>query len=145
MKTTIKYSESFSITKNLPHQFGAGESEIFGDSITIDGKNLVLWSRCGTTTFRQWEETSDSYIIPAGGWGDYNGAYSAMNAVVGIEFPKCTFGEIQSNYGTFKTLKGYQLARRAVAFCANAEANNAIGAASAAMDTISDRLGNLTN
>jgi len=143
MKTTIYYTASFSIPKDLPHQFVAEDSEIFGDSVEVIGKRLLLKSRCGTTKFARFEEKEECYIIPAGAWGLYNGAFSAMNAVVGIEFPKCTIGEVESSYGTFKTVEGYQLARRAVAFAQLADINNAIGAASAAMDTISDRLGNL--
>jgi len=144
MKTTIKYTETFSIPKTLHHGFDPSDSDsdIFCDSIEVDGERLLLSSRCGVTKFARWEETEDGYIIPAGGWGEYEGAYSAMNAVVGIEFPKSTIGEVESSYGTFKTVEGYQLARRAVAFAQLADANNAIGAASASMDTIADRLGN---
>ena len=145
MKTTIYYTENLSIPKNLTHAFDAEDSEIFGDSVEVVGERLLLKSRCGVTKFARWEETSDSYIIPAGAWGQYDGAYAAINSIKGIKFPKCITGEVESSYGTFKTLEGYQLARRAVAFAQLAEANDKIGAASAAMDTISDRLGNLTN
>ena len=145
MKTTIKYTETFSISKTLPHAVDPSDSDIFGDSIVIEGETLILRSNCGVTTFRRFEEKEDEFVIPAGAWGIYDGAYSAINSVVGIEFPKSTIGSIESVYGKFKSIEGYELARRAVAFAQLANANNAIGAAKAALDTISDRLGNSLN
>jgi len=145
MKTTIKYIETFSIPKDLPHQFVAGESEIFGDSITVVGEILILLSHCGATNFRRWEETEDKFIIPAGAWAQYEGAYASINSVVGIKFGECTIGAVESNYGNFKTLEGYQLARRAVSFAQLADANNSTVKASSSFDKVADRLGNLLN
>ena len=143
MKTQITYTTGFSIPKALPHAFDPEEdsSDIFGDSVEVVGGKLILQSKCGSTTFLQWEEEGNAFLIPAT-TARYEGAYCALNAVWGIDFPQFTLGGVDSSYGHFKTMAGYELARRAVTFARIADTNNASPAASAAMDGIADEHGN---
>ena len=122
MRTTITYSTGFTIPKLLPHAaeengYDLDVSDIFSDDvyIGIDGK-LVLSSLHGETRFHPFTEESDCYVIEAGTTAQYDGAYRALNTVWGVEFPESTLGEITSSYGAFKTVDGYDLARRAISF-----------------------------
>ena len=113
MKTTITFSKEFAIPRSLPHAYGqeADSSDIFDDSVAVVDGKLVLQSKCGSTTFLQWEETEDAFLIPAS-ISQYEGAYSALNAVWGIDFPPCEIGEVESSLGNFATIEGYEVARR---------------------------------
>jgi hypothetical protein len=144
MKTVITFVRGFSIPKELPHAFDFSGSPIFCDTVKVVAGKLILTSICGMTTFHSWSETEDAYIIPAGATASYTGAYGALNAVTGIDFPPCEYGEIKSSYGRFQTKAGYELARRALVFARYADLNGHAEVASREMDAIADRLGNRT-
>lgn len=144
MKTEIKYAAEFRIPKTLPHAPLEGEesTDIFDDDVRVVDGELVLSSRCGETRFRDFKDQGDSFLIPAGAYVRYKGAYAALNAVWGIKFPAYELGWIESRYGQFRTQAGYDLARRAIVFASQADRNNAVKRADEAFDQIAERSGN---
>lgn len=113
MQTHINYTREFSIPKKLPHALiEEEESDIFDDNIRVINGELLLSSRCGETRFRDFRDEGEYFVIPAGACAQYRGAYAAVNAVWGIEFPPCEFGSVESSWGIFPTMEGYRLERK---------------------------------
>lgn len=131
MKAKVTYLSELRIPKDLPHGEDKALDEddfIYWDSVYPDHDGLVLQSLRGTTVFPAWEDKGDHYLIPANTTATYSGAYAALNAVWGVQFPDCVIEDIKSSYGRFKTLWAYRLARRALQMVKTAEANGTIPA-----------------
>lgn len=110
MKTKISYTSPFLIPHTLPHAEGGDSPEIFGDYVIETAEGLSLRSNCGATTFTSYTHTEEGWVVR--GEGDYDGAHGAINAVWGVEFPPCEFGEVESSWGHFPTMESYELERR---------------------------------
>jgi hypothetical protein len=137
VKINIKYNSAFSIPTVLPHApfEGDEQSDICCDEVTVKpcfsepfkaGRavvaEVIVSSRCGTTTMNCVARMVDGGIQVCGRGGDaegpeavFEGAERALNSVWGIEFPPYEVqGDIESSYGRFKTLDGYRDAKAAV-------------------------------
>lgn len=105
MKAKVTYLSELRIPKDLPHGEDKALDEddfIYWDSVYPDHDGLVLQSLRGTTVFPAWEDKGDHYLIPANTTATYSGAYAALNAVWGVQFPDCVIEDIKSSYGRFK-------------------------------------------
>jgi hypothetical protein len=123
MQCKVYYQAGFEIPYELPHQAPDGPApegwcDFYWDSVCPgDDGMLVLESQCGKTTFapNAWASTPDGYAItpnPNNFWhAEFQGAYCALNAIAGIEFPKCRMLEVKSTLGEFATGNDYLLAR----------------------------------
>jgi len=135
MKCKVEFEKAFYIPQNLPNGYFEDEEEnnICQDVIEVRDGRLVLSSRCASTTFREFREVAGGWAIPAQ-VATYKGAYNALNAVYGIKFPKWNIiGTIESSYGEFKTVAGYELAREAIRAALTADSN---GSAAEALDAL---------
>jgi len=149
MKARILYLENFTIPKSLPHAEDLRDADgnlfddpIFRDCIYEDSMGLVLQSLCGTTIFPQWSDDGTHYTIPSGTTATFSGAWAAMNAVCGISFPNCKVINIESTYGKFQTLHGYELARKCLQMIKTVEAQGRLSLLSHALSPHCDSLGN---
>ena len=125
MKCKVEFKEAFFIPENLPNGYFEDEEEnnICQDVIEVRDDRLVLSSRCGVTTFRQFRKVDGGWAIPAQ-TARFEGAYNALNAIQGIDFPDWHIvGTIKSSYGEFETLAGYELAREAISAARTADSN----------------------
>lgn len=114
MKATLKFAAAVIITKTLPHEAGDKPSDFYWDSVGVVEGQLVLGSKCGSTSFSNWEDKDDHYVVPATARVAYEGARNALNAVWGVEFPTCEVTEVESTIGRFENLEDYDEARRLV-------------------------------
>lgn len=120
MKTTLKFMQEFRIPKILPHAGPRPDeceeewSNFCYDYVAAGPEgSLELTSNCGTTTFPNgtWSEGDDAFTISAETTAHYDGAYAAINAVWGIDFPECGIGAVESTYGNFPSVEEYEAAR----------------------------------
>ena len=135
MEVKVKFEKEFFIPANLPNGYFEDDepNNICHDVIEVIDDRLVLSSRCGSTTFRQFRKVDGGWVIPAQ-VATYKGAYNALNAIYGVEFPDWQIvGTIKSSYGEFKTLSGYELAREAISAVRAADGN---GTAEAALEAL---------
>lgn len=113
MKATIKFEGVTVIPAVLPHAEGEEYDDIMGDYCAerADG-TLALGSRCGETVFPAWAwsgSTLSGYrVSPCE--ASYEGAWRALNAVWGVQFPKCKVVDIVSTKGRFSSLGEYEAA-----------------------------------
>ena len=136
MKCKVEFEKAFVIPANLPNAYFEDDEEennICHDVIEVIDDRLVLSSLCGSTTFRQFREVDGGWEVSAQ-IAAYEGAYNALNTIYGIKFPDWHIvGVIQSSYGEFRTLAGYELAREAISAARTADGN---GTAAEALDAL---------
>ncbi len=127
MKAKLYYYKEFFIPRELPHAWRDDvppEDTIFQDVVFVDGDELVVSSAHGTTRIpmkyvKYVVETEDGFRVKKGAEAYYEGAFNALNAVWGVEWPSHERGEcygydVESTYGFFPSLHQYMAFRKAV-------------------------------
>jgi len=133
MKAQLTYHTQFFIPEVLPHQYDPDAEyghDICGDEAYIDDDgNLALETNCGVTRFKSYIEVPGGWLVtgrPLEGGGfeacaTYNGAYNALNACVGVNFPSYKAEKISSSLGEFPEQWEYEQARLATGLNASSE------------------------
>ena len=118
MRANIVFKSEFFVPTpaGLPHARGEGDPDIFGDWTEVADNFLWIRSNTGEMMIPGWctTEIPAGWKVQAGTPAVYEGAYHAMFAVAGIEFPKAKVTNIESTFGQFPTLEEYEAYRRAI-------------------------------
>lgn len=86
----------------------------YGDSVSVgDDGGITLVTNCGMTTIpAELVEKVEGGFMISPGEAFFKGAYNALNAMSGIEFPDCEVRDIQSSLGSYWLPEQYERARR---------------------------------